>query len=136
MEMKPFLIRWPQHSFQRVAASSGNIPEQGVAAYVIVDERQNANKNSMSIKNVRDGFISCVLKKAHKNNMLAIKRLCCVQYSMQKHKVRDLKRLLVAQGSTENEPPSSTYTKCSFTLGPRESKCPGKHTVLHGTASL
>lgn len=38
--MRPFLIRWEQHSFQTVAATfSVNIPKKGVAAYVIIDER-------------------------------------------------------------------------------------------------
>lgn len=60
--MKPFLIRWQQHSLQTVAAISVNIREKGVAAYVIIDERYNSNKNSVRIKNVRDGFISCVIK--------------------------------------------------------------------------
>lgn len=39
-----------------------NIREKGVVAYVITDERYNSNKNSVRIKNVRDGFISCVIK--------------------------------------------------------------------------
>lgn len=60
--MKPFLIRWQQHSLQTVAEISVNIREKGVAAYVIIDERYNSNKNSVRIKNVRDGFISCVIK--------------------------------------------------------------------------
>lgn len=60
--MKPFLIRCQQHSLQTVAAILVNIREKGVMAYVIIDERYNSNKNSVRIKNVRDGFISCVIK--------------------------------------------------------------------------
>ena len=47
---------------QTAAAISVNIREKGVVAYVIIDERYNSNKNSVCIKNVRDGFISCVIK--------------------------------------------------------------------------
>ena len=50
MRMKPFLIRRQQHSLQTVTAISVNIGEKGVAAYVIIDERYNSNKNSVHIK--------------------------------------------------------------------------------------
>lgn len=46
--MKPFLIRRQQHSLQTVAAISVNIREK--AAYVIIDERYNSNKNAVHIK--------------------------------------------------------------------------------------
>lgn len=57
MERKPFPLRWWQwHSFQTVAAISGNIPEKDVAAYVIIDEGYKADKNSVSIKKCQRWF--------------------------------------------------------------------------------